>query len=108
VHFANQKVDERVAEELPHQWREAKAWRQLEQNLTSLEMFETLKAHRSDEEHLGYWLSLEAVKGKQLLEERFMKSLQDQVTQAWYTKRISLESCGVFAPTPLIQIYLPQ
>jgi nephrocystin-3 len=70
-HFAKLKVDERVAEELPHQWREAKAWRQLEQTLTSLEMFKSLKAHRSDEEHLGYWLSLEAVKGRQLLEARF-------------------------------------
>jgi len=70
-HFAKLKVNERVAEELPHQWREAKAWRQLEQTLTSLEMFEALKAHRSDEEHLSYWLSLEAVKGKQLLEARF-------------------------------------
>jgi tetratricopeptide (TPR) repeat protein len=70
-HFARRMVDERVAEELPYQWREAKAWRQLEQTLTSLEMFEALKTHRSDEEHLGYWLSLEAVKGKQLLEARF-------------------------------------
>ena len=41
-HFAEQKIDERVAEELPHQWREAKAWRQLEQTLTNLEMFESL------------------------------------------------------------------
>jgi nephrocystin-3 len=70
-HFARRKVHERVAEELPHQWREAKAWRRLEQTLTSLEMFEALKTHRSDEEHLGYWLSLEAVKGKQLIEARF-------------------------------------
>ena len=70
-HFAKLKVDERVAEELPHQWREAKAWRQLEQTLTSLEMFEVLDAYRTDEEHLGYWLSLEAIKGRQLLEARF-------------------------------------
>jgi tetratricopeptide (TPR) repeat protein len=70
-HFAKLQVNERVAEELPHQWREAKAWRQLEETLTSLEMFESLKTHRSDEEHLGYWLSLEATKGKQLLEVRF-------------------------------------
>ena len=70
-HFAEQKIDERVAEELPHQWREAKAWRQLEQTLTSLEMFEALNAHRSDGEHLSYWLSLEATKGRQLLEARF-------------------------------------
>ena len=70
-HFAKRKVDERVAEEWPHQLREAKAWGQLEQTLTSLEMFEALNAHRSDEEHLGYWLSLEAAKGKQLLETRF-------------------------------------
>jgi tetratricopeptide (TPR) repeat protein len=70
-HFGKLKVNERVAEELPHQWREAKAWRQLEETLTSLEMFESLKTHRSDEEHLGYWLRLEAVKGKQLLEARF-------------------------------------
>jgi nephrocystin-3 len=70
-HFAKRKVDERVAEELPHQWREAKAWRQLEQTLTSLEMFQALKTHRSDEEHMGYWLSVEAVKGRQLLEARF-------------------------------------
>jgi tetratricopeptide (TPR) repeat protein len=70
-HFAEQKIDERVAEELPHQWREAKAWRQLEQTLTSLEMFEALVAYRTDEEHLGYWLTIEAVKGKQLLEASF-------------------------------------
>ena len=70
-HFSKLKVDERVAEELPHQWREAKAWRQLEQTLTSLEMFEALEVHRSDEEQLGYWLSLEAVKGRQVLEARF-------------------------------------
>jgi len=70
-HFAKRKIDERVAEELPHQWREAKAWRQLEQTLTRLEMFKVIKAHRSDEEHLGYWLGLEAVKGKQLIEARF-------------------------------------
>ena len=70
-HFAKRKLDERVAEELPHQWRAAKAWKQLEQTLTSLEMFEALKTHRSDEEHLGYWLSLEATKGRQILEARF-------------------------------------
>jgi nephrocystin-3 len=70
-HFARRKVDERGAEELPHQWREAKAWRQLEQTLTSLEMFEALNEHRTDEEHLGYWLSLETVKGRQVLEARF-------------------------------------
>lgn len=73
-HFSRRKIDERVVEELPHQWREAKAWGQLDQTLTSLEMFEALKMHRSDEEHLGYWLSLEAVKGKQLLEARFKSS----------------------------------
>ena len=70
-HFAKLKVDERVAEELPHQWRAAKAWRQLEQTLTSLEMFEALNEHRTAEEHLGYWLSLETVKGRQVLEARF-------------------------------------
>jgi tetratricopeptide (TPR) repeat protein len=70
-HFAERKLDDRVAEELPHQWRAAKAWKQLEQTLTNLEMFEALKMHRSNEEHLGYWLSLETAKGKQLLEVRF-------------------------------------
>jgi nephrocystin-3 len=69
-HFAQRKVDERVAEELPHQWREAGAWKQLEQTLTSLEMFEVLRSHRKNEEHLGYWLSLEAIKGQQLIATR--------------------------------------
>ena len=70
-HFARRKVDERVAEELPYQLREAKAWRQLELTMTSLEVFEVLKAKFSDEEHLGYWLSIEEARGRTLLETRF-------------------------------------
>jgi tetratricopeptide (TPR) repeat protein len=75
-HFAKRKVDERVAEELPHQWREARAWKQLERTLTNLEIFEAIKIYRSDEEHLGYWLSIEAIKGRQLLEARFKNALK--------------------------------
>jgi nephrocystin-3 len=74
--FASQTVDARVAEELPHQWREARAWGELEKTLTDLAMFEALKAHRSDEEHLGYWLSLEAVRGRQIMEPRLKAAWQ--------------------------------
>jgi tetratricopeptide (TPR) repeat protein len=67
-YFSSRPIDSRVVEELPHQWREARAWRKLEQTLTTLPMFEALIAFRASEEHLSYWLSLEAVHGKLLLE----------------------------------------
>ncbi|MBM4231000.1 MAG: tetratricopeptide repeat protein, partial [Gammaproteobacteria bacterium] len=72
--FASKPVDSRVVEELPHQWREAKAWRDLERTLTRLEVFEALITHRSQEEHLGYWLSMEAAHNKQMLEQSMRRA----------------------------------
>ena len=73
-YFASKPVDSRVVEELPHQWREARAWGDLKRSLTTLEIFESLITQRSLEEHLGYWLSMETACKKQMLEESMEKA----------------------------------
>jgi tetratricopeptide (TPR) repeat protein len=72
--FADMPIDGRVAEELPHQLREARAWRALHKTLTHPGIFWTLYTQRSIEEHLGYWLSLEAERGKPLLEQSMQRA----------------------------------
>ena len=72
--FGSMPVDARVAEELPYQLEQAQAWSLLKKTLTTREMFEALVQHRSDEEHRGYWLALEAHAGKQIMEQAFQKA----------------------------------
>ncbi|MEI6486226.1 MAG: tetratricopeptide repeat protein [Sphingomonadales bacterium] len=55
--------DARAAEEIPFQWQAAGAWQQLAAALTKREMFEAVEAHRTDGEHLSYWLGIEANTG---------------------------------------------
>ena len=50
---------ERVAEELPYQWREAKDWQSLYEVLVNREMFEAIYSHFGSSELLSYWLDLE-------------------------------------------------
>ena len=57
--FEKQPIDARVVEELPHQWRLAKAWGNLKACLTQRSIFEAMR----DEELLGYWLDVEASGG---------------------------------------------
>ena len=73
-YFASRSIDGRVVEELPHQWREARAWRELERTLTALPMFEALTSHASDEEHRSYWLALEDARGQLMLERSMQRA----------------------------------
>ena len=50
----------RAAEEIPYQWFQAKQWEQLATTLTQLEMFQAIAEHREQQEHLAYWLAIEA------------------------------------------------
>ena len=73
-YFSSRPVDSRVAEELPHQWREAKAWSELVRTLTTLDIFEAMDSFVLPEEHLEYWLSIEAERKKPLLEPSMRKA----------------------------------
>jgi len=73
-YFAGKPVDSRVVEELPHQWKAARAWGDLKRSLTTLEIFEALNKHRSQEEHLSYWLAMEAAYNKQMLEQSMRRA----------------------------------
>jgi len=55
--------DARAAEEIPHQWRQARKWARLKDSLTTRRMFEAVSTYRSNEEHLSYWLDLEREAG---------------------------------------------
>jgi len=50
----------RAAEEIPYQWFQAKQWEQLATTLTQLEMFQAIAEYREQQEHLAYWLAIEA------------------------------------------------
>jgi tetratricopeptide (TPR) repeat protein len=65
--FEQLPADERVVEEVPHQWRQAKAWEKLKACLTQRAMFEAICEHCLDEELLGYWLDLERETGADIL-----------------------------------------
>lgn len=52
-------ADARAAEEIPHQWREAKDWSALKTCLNRREVFEAIDKHRAQSELLTYWLDLE-------------------------------------------------
>lgn len=57
--FAKRKVDERVAEELPHQLREANSWAALLACLQDKVLFLAFIKYRGMQEVLGYWLAWE-------------------------------------------------
>jgi nephrocystin-3 len=69
-YFAHQSNQARMAEEVPFQLNQCRAWRAMQEWLISLEGFEAMHGFRSTEEHIGYWLLLEHVKGKMLIEDR--------------------------------------
>jgi nephrocystin-3 len=69
-YFVHQSNQARMAEEVPFQLTQCRAWRAMQRWLTSLEGFETMHNFRSTEEHIGYWLSLEHVQGKTLIEDK--------------------------------------
>jgi nephrocystin-3 len=50
----------RAAEEIPHQWREARDWQALKECLTQRDMFEAMVDSRGNQELLSYWLDIEA------------------------------------------------
>ena len=52
--------DERAAEEIPYQWQQAKDWKKLQTTLTKQKMLVAILKHRSEQELLSYWLTLEA------------------------------------------------
>ena len=52
--------DARAAEEVPHQWREARNWGALKTSLTQRDMFEAMVSNRGNQELLSYWLDIEA------------------------------------------------
>lgn len=52
--------NERAVEEIPHQLQNAKNWKKLQTTLTSRDMLVAILKHRSEQELLSYWLTLEA------------------------------------------------
>ena len=52
--------DKRAAEEIPYQWQQAKDWKKLQTTLTKQKMLVAILKHRSEQELLSYWLTLEA------------------------------------------------
>lgn len=52
--------DKRAAEEIPYQWQQAKDWKKLQTALTKQKMLVAILKHRSEQELLSYWLTLEA------------------------------------------------
>jgi len=54
------KTEARAVEEIPYQWFQAKQWEQLATTLTQLDMFQAIAEHREQQEHLAYWLAIEA------------------------------------------------
>lgn len=80
-YFEGKVVDLRVAEELPWQWQAAKAWGNLRECLTRVDMFYFVLEHRGAEELMGFWLAME--KG------RFDKRLIEAAyNRAWYSWRL--------------------
>ena len=51
--------DERAAEEIPYQWQQAQDWKKLQTTLTKQKMLNAILEHRSEQELLSYWLTLE-------------------------------------------------
>lgn len=58
-HYEQREPDERQAEELPYQWRQAQAWGELERVLTDMDRFAVLR-ERGDTELLSHWVALSA------------------------------------------------
>ena len=72
--------DERAAEEIPHQWREAEDWETLRNALTRKDMVVAILDHRSEGELLAYWLSLK---------EYTKTDIESEYEAAWKTWRLS-------------------
>jgi nephrocystin-3 len=106
--FAEKKVDFRVAEELPWQWRESNNLQNLQECLLRKDLFQALHL-RSAHELLGYWISCDsdAIENNERPIETAYKNAWDQWSQVNECEKdefllVQLSSflklCGCYGP----------
>jgi len=71
--------NERAVEEIPYQLQHAKNWKKLQTTLTSRDMLVAILEHRSEQELLSYWLTLEA---------NIKTNIETQYEKAWKKWRL--------------------